>query len=327
MSNKRFELLMNSIDNELLEEAKCPMKKDLRWLRVAGSLAACFAVVLLAGLVFGPSKPSAQVVNPMTEATAGEFEQLGYSIPLPEDAANAEYFFINLDAAGSEPIAQIRYEQGGTGFVCRALKTETSTDISGIYTQWEQSYTWDLDGMLVELSQAEDGLNCIDWYDEKDGIQWSLSGGAGAVDLMKTAYGILNTLGYELNVSPANASEVEYRAFEADGLSVGETKFVLDGVVYTYRMASTNEVEEPFADISGIEKTFETEAEGEISYCPARMCFDEGGEGKVVWFDIAPGLLYSLHMDSGASEEALRVMANVVFAPAQAFSGEEAWAV
>ena len=88
-------------------------------------------------------------------------------------------------------------------------------------------------------------------------------------------------------------------------------------------MASTYEVDENFADISGVDKVFGTETEGEVSYCPARIYFDEGGEGKIVWFDVAPGLLYSLHMDSGASEEALELMANVVFAPAQAFSGEE----
>ena len=37
----------------------------------------------------------------------------------------------------------------------------------------------------------------------------------------------------------------------------------------------------------------------------------------LLWFDLVPGILYSMSMDSGASEEALLEMANSLFEPAQ----------
>ena len=80
-------------------------------------------------------------------------------------------------------------------------------------------------------------------------------------------------------------------------------------------------VEENFADISGVEKTFAAETTAEIGWCSARLSFDENGEGKVVWFDPAPGLLYSLHMETGASEAALLDMAALLYDPAQNNAG------
>lgn len=43
----------------------------------------------------------------------------------------------------------------------------------------------------------------------------------------------------------------------------------------------------------------------------------EDGSGKVIWFDIAPGLLYSLTMDNNASEEALLPLAEQIYTPVQ----------
>ena len=39
--------------------------------------------------------------------------------------------------------------------------------------------------------------------------------------------------------------------------------------------------------------------------------------GKVIWFNIAPGLLYSLTMDQSADEEALLRMAGQIYSPVQ----------
>jgi hypothetical protein len=54
-----------------------------------------------------------------------------------------------------------------------------------------------------------------------------------------------------------------------------------------------------------------------VSWCPARVYYNAGGEGKIVWFDIVPGLLYSLTMSNGASEKALEEMASQLYTPAQ----------
>ena len=53
----------------------------------------------------------------------------------------------------------------------------------------------------------------------------------------------------------------------------------------------------------------------------ARLAFDKNAGGKIVWFDPAPGLLYSLYMESGASEAALLDMADLLYDPAQDDAG------
>ena len=148
-------------------------------------------------------------------------------------------------------------------------------------------------------------------------MQWCLSGNQGASALLSTAGDILNTLGYNLDVAPDGAKELVFRKLMQEDLSVGETTFVLDGIFYAYRVAATNVVEENFADISGMEKDFTEEASAEIGWCSAKLSFNENEDGKITWFDPAPGLLYSLYMETGASEDALIDMANLLYAPTQ----------
>ena len=163
----------------------------------------------------------------------------------------------------------------------------------------------------MELTQAEDQTACVGWYEEESGMQWCLSGGTDALALMRTAQEIVNTLGYDMTVSPAEAENVSYQALELDGLSVGETVFTWNGITYTYRTAATGEIEENFADISGVEGEYVEQPAGEVLWCPARIYLDANGAGKIVWFDVVPGLLYSLHMDQDASVEALLDMAEL----------------
>ena len=54
-----------------------------------------------------------------------------------------------------------------------------------------------------------------------------------------------------------------------------------------------------------------------VLWCPAVISYDESGAGKITWFDVAPGLVYSLSADSGASRDALLDMVNRLFTPAQ----------
>ena len=169
--------------------------------------------------------------------------------------------------------------------------------------------------------EAEDRTACVSWYEQETGMQWCLSGKQGTSALLSTAADILNTLGYNLDVAPAGAKELVFRKLTQEDLSVGETTFVLDGIFYAYRVAATNVVEENFADISGAEKSFAEESIGEVGWCSARLSFNENADGKIVWFDPAPGLLYSLYMETGASEAALLDMASLLYAPAQNDAG------
>jgi hypothetical protein len=74
------------------------------------------------------------------EATEAQITQLGYSLPLPDDAKNAAYS--TVDSGAALPIAQVTFQSGGQKYTCRALKTESSKDISGISADWAQTLSW-----------------------------------------------------------------------------------------------------------------------------------------------------------------------------------------
>ena len=121
----------------------------------------------------------------------------------------------------------------------------------------------------------------------------------------------------DVTVAPESAGNITYNVFLLGDLTVAETTFVIDGITYAYRMAATTEIREDFADISGMEGLFGQNAEGEVLWCSAKLSFDEGGQGKIVWFDVVPGILYSLCAESGASADMLQNMAVQLFEPVQ----------
>ncbi len=317
--------MMSAVDEDLLEEAQRPAKARTKrpWIALAVSAAACIAVIASTVLRTPVSNHpgGSMVINPLQAVTAVEVEALGYRIPLPEDAEAPSYYLINLGAEQATPMAEVRFTRNGGEYTCRTLKTTASEDISGLHTQWSQNDTWKLESLEVTVVEAEDLTACVSWYEQETGMQWCLSGKQGASALLSTAGDILNTLGYDLDVAPAGAKELVFRKLTQDGLSIGETSFVLDGISYTYRVAATNVVDVDFADISGVEKEFAKNAAGKIGWCNARLSFDTNGSGKIVWFDVAPGLLYSLYMETGASEEALLQMADLLYDPAQHDAG------
>ena len=325
MNKKLFTQLMSAVDEDLLEEVQLPMNtaKKRPWAALAVSAAACIAVIAAATLHTPVSEPpvGVSVVNPLREVTAAEVEALGYRIPLPEDAEEASYYLVNLGAEQSAPMAEVRFVQNGGEYTCRTIKTAASEDISGLYAQWSRNDTWQLEALEVTVMEAEDLTACVSWYEQDTGMQWCLSGKQGVTALLSTAGDILNTLGYDLDVAPPEAQALIFRKLTQDGLSVGETTFVLDGIFYSYRVAATNMVEENFADISGIGEEFAETTDAEVGWCSARLSFDPNGSGKIVWFDIAPGLLYSLYMETGASEEALISMAEQLYDPVQNEAG------
>jgi hypothetical protein len=98
---------------------------------------------------------------------------------------------------------------------------------------------------------------------------------------------------------------------------VAETTFELEGVRFSYRMAATAELLEDFKDISGMAGPFERISAGEVTWCRAKINYTPGEQGRIIWFDLVPGILYSLSMDSSASDEVLLELANELFEPAQ----------
>ena len=100
------------------------------------------------------------------------------------------------------------------------------------------------------------------------------------------------------------------------GVQPDMVTFTLDGRTWRYRMAPTMDVTETIPDISGSAGGSLT-AEGAVRWCTAALRWDEGGAGCIIWKDVAPGLVYSLTVDTGASETLLSDTALLVFQPAQ----------
>lgn len=211
-------------------------------------------------------------------------------------------------------MAQVSFRVDNSDYTYRAAKAAQAEDISGIYQEWEESIDWAIGELQMQMRKAADAA-WVGWFSATDGVQWCLSGDPDSV--LITAQEIVETLGYQMAVAPDGAEQVVYDVLTLDGLAVGETTFVLDGISYTYRTAATPEITADFADISGLSSEYPENESTVVSYCDARLSYEEDGSGKIVWFDPIPGLLYSLSMDNGASADALTEMAMQLFSPAQ----------
>ena len=247
--------------------------------------------------------------------TSADLAALGYEMVLPEGAEAADYRLVTL-ADQAAPVAQATFTRGGTVYTYRALKSAAPADISGLSAPWSEQLDWNVSTLQMQLRTAEEEAaeSWVGWYAAETETQWCLLSEGDSRALLHTAQEIVETIGYDMAVAPADAELVLYDVFALDGLTVGETTFVKDGIGWTYRTAATSALE--LSDISGMADG-STQAEGEVLWCGARISYTEGGAGKIIWFDIVPGLLYSLSMDSGASEEALLAMAGELFVPAQ----------
>ena len=332
MNEERFQRVMRAVDPELLEEAQTPVKRRTHRGWAAAGIAACLCAAVLgtyAGRQAGisadaapkmdaPAEPSAMtsMANPVHTATESELESLGYTMTLPEGASDAAYSVID-DGSGETPLAQANFSYQAQSYTLRALKSAAPTDISGLYADWSEALEWQAGQLSIRFIEAGDSA-WIGWYDGE--TQWCLSAEGGDAPLVNTAYSIMLVLGYDVDVAPEGAEDVVYGAAPQDGLAAAYCAFTLDGVRWTYSMASTGQVELPFQDISGLPDYGVTE-DAELLWCPAVLSYDVGGAGKIIWFDVAPGLVYSLSADAGAGRDVLLNMANVLFAPAQGEAG------
>lgn len=320
MNEQKFNQWMHAIDDDLLEEAQRPVKHrsiKIGWLAAAACI--CFTV---AGAVWQMRSQTVlpesglTLSNPVQIVTQAELENLGYSMPQPAGAQDLVYTTVS-QGEGAVPMAQVTFLKNEQEYTCRALQTDTQQDISGIYADWSETLDWTVDTLSMEY-RSSDSAAFVSWYSPEAQTQWCLSASdTDKLTLMSTANEIVEALGYDVNVAPAGAADVAYQVFLMQDLTVAETTFVLNGAKYVFRMAATLEVSEDFADISGEKKAYAVNKSGEVGWCPARLSYDEGEGGKIIWFDVVPGILYSLSVDTGASEDALTQMALQLFEPAQ----------
>lgn len=137
--------------------------------------------------------------------------------------------------------------------------------------------------------------------------------GAGIANPMHAATqeSILADLGITFQV-PAGAEDVKFYTIDTEP-KTAQMSFVFDGDEYTYRIAPASE----FTDISGMYFDWEETEETQISYCDAKVCWNDWKEGVILWYDAVPGLMYSLAQGANANYNSLEGMASILFEPVQ----------
>ena len=301
--NDKFRLVMNAIDDDLLEEAFAPVKRKnpLPWISVA--IAACLMLVL--GATFTHSRNSV--------VTFADLSDMGYVMKLPEDAEQVQYEILTLaDSKG----AQASFRVGDIEYLYQAVKTPEQQMLSDSVEAEANVLTWNSGNLNIQLLSSSSSTS-VSWYIPDDQTQWYLTAQADAQEVLTTASQILRATGLDVTVAPESAGNITYNVFLFGDLTVAETTFVIDGITYAYRMAATTQIGEDLVDISGMEGPFGQNTEGEVLWCSAKLSFDEGGQGKIIWFDVVPGILYCLSAESGASADMLQNMAVQLFEPAQ----------
>ena len=296
MSDK-FHTLMNAGDEDLLEEAMTPAKRKAPLPWIGAAVAACLVLVLGA------------LMLPGRGMTMDQITAMGYDMKLPEQAEHIRYDMVSIL---EQEAAQASFVIRDTKYVYQAVQTDVQLQLS----KGDEILAWNVGDVDIQLVSSG-GSTSVSWYRDEEQTQWYLTAEADSREVLTTASQILKATGLDVAVAPENAQNITYNAFLLDGLTVAETTFQLDGITYAYRMAATMELVEDFADISGMAGPFDHEIADQVLWCSAKLSFNEGGEGKVLWFDVVPGILYSLSMDSNAGEEALLELAEELFVPAQ----------
>ena len=300
--NNKFRMLMQAVDEDLLEEAMAPVsrKKGLRWLVPVAACACLMLVLSLPMLRPGESTVSLE-----------QLQSMGYGMMLPDTVEVISFELVTQDHRDG---AQARFLVGDTEYVYREEKTsQPRTLAEGAEAEL---LSWNADSLDIQMYTGTDSTS-VSWYTREDQTQGYLTAQADSLEVLTTASQILRSTGLDVTVAPEAAQDITYNAFLLDGLTVAETTFELDGIRFSYRMAATAELLEDFTDISGMEGPFERISAGEVAWCRAKINYTQGGQGRIIWFDLVPGILYSMSMDSNASDEVLLELANELFEPAQ----------
>lgn len=140
--------------------------------------------------------------------------------------------------------------------------------------------------------------------------------------------------------APEGAENVAYAYIDTQPAPISQVCFTLDGMNFCYRAQPTSYVS-IYANVN--EDAASEDLAAALNDCTnigaalagmhyqwkcsglydlengreAVFAFDEGKEGFIAWLDIAPGVLYSLSVDSKASQDVLINMAEQIFVPLQ----------
>lgn len=143
-----------------------------------------------------------------------------------------------------------------------------------------------------------------------------------------TMQGLVDATGISLP-APEGATDVQYYVIKTEN-PIAEMRFTLDGKKVNLRAQATSftdlaiDMEKAKSeqaayadiDISGLNYKWETIGTQLVKDRSA-ICFVAGKTGFIAWIDAAPGILYNLSMEDGATPETLVQMAEATFAPVQ----------
>ncbi len=118
-------------------------------------------------------------------------------------------------------------------------------------------------------------------------------------------------------IKPAGSQDVAYYIIETDSCDIAEMTFTLNGVDCTCRICGTGVPTDGLLDISGMYYEWTGEDTAMVGGNEAELYWLEGEQGIALWYDYAPGLMYSLAVDSGASRDNLLLLAEELYIPVQ----------
>lgn len=335
-NHEKFEIFMKSIDEEFLTEAMQTASKEpgfgrgrtkgiksLRRWALRGSIA--LICLCLFGVGIHRVMPKEDVAQ---AATLEEIEARGYNMSLPEEAESVSYYWLQTDDS-EEDIAQAVFVLDGKEYTYRILLNTECTQLFSDVQENTENLEWEGAGYHIT---AEDGTDqtIVCWYSPESQTQWSLSADDKKEDVVTAAYSILINLGFNVGMAPESADNVVYdiieieptataKSFEAvNGITAAQMEFDLNGIHYTYRAALPKGVPEEIPDVSEDNTAYANSVTDlKIGWCKAAAYYNEAGLGKILWFDIAPGVAYSLTMSGDADEKTLIDMASLLYEPLQ----------
>jgi hypothetical protein len=122
------------------------------------------------------SSGSAAIANPIevVDSVDDINRQLGLNLQLPSDAV------VETCQVISDSLGEVAFSVEGQEYVYRGESTSASEDISGLYFDFTSVEEVPIDAYVCTIEFNENGPGYSRWYDEANGITYSVSVDSGA---------------------------------------------------------------------------------------------------------------------------------------------------
>lgn len=155
-------------------------------LSLVSALSACSAAIAATGTASQDSSEEeleVNMANPWSEATTADEAGVGAfedAFEVPDDLGLGDIAWFAPRFRYMEGIAEADYEGGAVEAWVRKGKGLSGSDLHGVYTEFELTWTEDVDGMTVSCSGHEEGIaNLLEWSDGDYGYTVYLIGLGG----------------------------------------------------------------------------------------------------------------------------------------------------